>query len=124
MKIYLSLSMYRRVMNLNITEAEDHHCIWLNNCIGKRNYTTFFTFVVCSTFLCCYAVAFSLTHVLVVYLNDHRSFAESLLQTPVSFLVAIFCFVLLIPVSCLTGYHCFLVMRGVTTHEQVWFFFL
>ncbi|KAI8968224.1 hypothetical protein BDF20DRAFT_827730 [Mycotypha africana] len=36
-----------------------------------------------------------------------------------SFFIAIFCFLLLFPIGCLTGYHCFLVMRGVTTHEQL-----
>ncbi|KAI9280647.1 hypothetical protein BY458DRAFT_430474 [Sporodiniella umbellata] len=53
-------------------ENEDHHCIWLNNCL-----------------------------------------------TPVSFFDALFCLLLLFPISCLTGYHFFLMMRGVTTHEQL-----
>lgn len=105
-------------------ENEDHHCIWLNNCIGKRNYSTFFTFVVSCVILCCYAIAFSLTHVLLVYAASEESFQASLLHTPISFFIAIFCCFLLFPVGCLTGYHCFLVMRGVTTHEQVsvWLF--
>jgi len=102
-------------------ENEDHHCVWLNNCVGKRNYATFFTFIVSCVLLCCYAIAFSLAHVLLVYTASEESFQASLLRTPISFFVAIFCFVLLLPVGCLTGYHCFLVMRGVTTHEQVCF---
>nr|CAG8487450.1 11615_t:CDS:10 [Entrophospora candida] len=36
----------------NCVENEDHHCIWLNNCIGQRNYRTFFTFIATSTLLC------------------------------------------------------------------------
>ncbi|KAI9481235.1 MAG: DHHC palmitoyltransferase-domain-containing protein, partial [Benjaminiella poitrasii] len=102
-------------------ENEDHHCIWLNNCVGKRNYTTFFTFIVCATILCCYVIAFSLTHVIKVYLDnkEKENFGGSLLHTPISFFIAILCFLLLFPIGCLTGYHCFLVMRGVTTHEQL-----
>ncbi|OBZ84439.1 Palmitoyltransferase erf2 [Choanephora cucurbitarum] len=98
---------------------EDHHCIWLNNCIGKRNYTTFFTFIICATILCCYTIAFSFYHVFIVFQETGQSFQASLLKTPVSFFVAIFCLLLLVPIGSLTSYHCFLMMRGVTTHEQL-----
>lgn len=50
---------------------------------------------------------------------DSSSISEALQQTPVSFFDAIFCLFLLFPMTCLTGYHCFLMMRGVTTHEQL-----
>ncbi|KAI8647925.1 DHHC palmitoyltransferase-domain-containing protein [Parasitella parasitica] len=103
----------------NCVENEDHHCIWLNNCVGKRNYATFFTFIVSCVILCCYVISFSLAHVLLVYTVGEESFKDSLLHTPISFFIAIFCFLLLFPISCLMGYHCFLVMRGVTTHEQL-----
>jgi palmitoyltransferase len=28
------------------TEGFDHHCRWLNNCIGKANYKTFFNLII------------------------------------------------------------------------------
>ncbi|KAI8883469.1 zf-DHHC-domain-containing protein [Backusella circina FSU 941] len=104
----------------NCVENEDHHCIWLNNCIGKRNYRTFFTFIMSCTLLCIYVVSFSLAHVISICLSQtHRVFIEALRQAPLSFFIALFCILLLVPVGCLTAYHCYLIMRGVTTHEQL-----
>lgn len=34
-------------------ENYDHHCSWLNNCIGKRNYKPFFRLLICFiSYLC------------------------------------------------------------------------
>ncbi|KAI8097379.1 DHHC palmitoyltransferase-domain-containing protein [Halteromyces radiatus] len=104
----------------NCVENEDHHCIWLNNCVGKRNYRSFFTFIVTSTVLCLYVIGFGLVQLISMFLvSNDRSFKMILTNAPVSFLLVIFCFLLVIPVGSLTGYHCFLTMRGVTTHEQL-----
>ncbi|KAI7857885.1 DHHC palmitoyltransferase-domain-containing protein [Circinella umbellata] len=103
----------------NCVENEDHHCIWLNNCVGKRNYRPFFIFIVTSVTLCLYIVAFSLVHLIRLYFDNGLSFSTALSKAPVSLLLAILCFILVIPVGGLTSYHCFLVFRGVTTHEQV-----
>lgn len=103
----------------NCVENEDHHCIWLNNCIGKRNYRTFFTFVISSALLCLYAIAFSLCHILLLYTQSDMSFKDTLSMAPVSLFIVLICFILVIPIGCLACYHCFLLNEGVTTHEQL-----
>ncbi|CAJ0828048.1 9876_t:CDS:10, partial [Entrophospora sp. SA101] len=67
----------------NCVENEDHHCIWLNNCIGQRNYRTFFTFIATSTLLCGYVVGFCLTHFLLVKTTNNLDFVETLMRVPI-----------------------------------------
>ncbi|ORX60616.1 zf-DHHC-domain-containing protein [Hesseltinella vesiculosa] len=105
----------------NCVENEDHHCIWLNNCIGKRNYRTFFTFLTASSLLAVYTIVFCLLHFLLAayQIQSDISFDLAFQQAPVSFVLAIVGFVLLWMVGGLTSYHCHLVWKGFTTHEKL-----
>ncbi|KAI7890178.1 DHHC palmitoyltransferase-domain-containing protein [Mucor mucedo] len=104
----------------NCVEFEDHHCAWLNNCIGKRNYRSFFTFIVSAASSCIFVIACSTYQLLwSANLPQHHGFRDVFLDAPVSFVLAIYCFILLWLVGGLTLYHCSLILRGVTTHEQI-----
>lgn len=103
-----------------IIEYEDHHCIWLNNCVGKRNYRSFFTFIVTCVILCIFVIVFDIYHLLFIARNHkEQGFSFVASQSPISLLLIIYCFILVWMVGGLTVYHCLLIMRGVTTHEQV-----
>lgn len=110
------------VPTLSMIEFEDHHCAWLNNCVGKRNYRSFFTFITSSALLCIFVICSVIYELLFISRNQVQqpaSFGDVFSQAPVSFVLSIYCFVLLWLVGGLTLYHCSLVLRGVSTHEQV-----
>ena len=100
---------------------EDHHCIWLNNCIGSRNYRPFFVFITSATLLCLFVIVFSIVHLLLEWKEQEleATFNTVFNSAPVSFVLAIVCLILLLMVGGLTLYHCSLILRGITTHEQV-----
>ncbi|KAI8073174.1 DHHC palmitoyltransferase-domain-containing protein [Gongronella butleri] len=104
----------------NCVEIEDHHCIWLNNCIGKRNYRSFYAFVVTGTLLCFYILAFTIVQLVLMYQEQNpRAFVAIIQQAPVTFALALISLLMLVPVGSLTSYHCYLTLRGITTHEQL-----
>ncbi|CAG8434937.1 15388_t:CDS:2 [Funneliformis mosseae] len=66
----------------NCVENEDHHCIWLNNCIGRRNYRTFFTFIATATILCIYVLGFCLAHLLLL-MKKSSNFLDAIMDAPI-----------------------------------------
>jgi len=102
--------------------VEDHHCPFLNNCIGHRNYGFFYSFVTALIFLGGFVVFGTFTWMATEYnwgypINSQQETAAHHIIAFLGWFVIIIPGLLLVAITIFALFHLQLIIRGRTTRE-------
>ncbi|KAJ0979527.1 hypothetical protein J5N97_015001 [Dioscorea zingiberensis] len=93
----------------------DHHCVWINNCVGHANYKIFFVFVLYAVTACIHSMALLLGSAADIVHKDQQQSSASSKTTYI--ICGVLLFPLTLALSILLGWHVYLILQNKTTIE-------